>query len=338
MKKILFFLVMSLGIFTVYSQPRVSLEHNGNTTIFIGNGAFVEAYNASVDGDIIFLPGGTFDVPTIYKKLKIYGAGVFPDATTATGKTYLNGTLSIMEGSSDFRLEGVEIIGALNFNTNQPINNVIIKRCKINSDLNIPGSALNATNFNLIESVVLGNINIQNLTTGIFNNNIIQGQINSTEGNLFTNNIFLYSNCGYYDHIAGLYGSNNLFQNNIFTRSCAQIIGGTSNTFNKNIFVSNPTGFGTTPIMNGNFMGNVMADVLMNQTGAEFNFDHNYHLKNPASFVGTDNTQVGIYGGTNPFKEQMIPENPHISLKNIATSTNTSGELQVEIKAAAQSR
>lgn len=338
MKKFLFFWLMSLGITLVYSQPRVSLEHNGNTTIFVGNGAFIEAYNAAVNGDTIFLPGGTFDLTSIYKSLKIYGAGVFPSATTTTGKTYLNGTLSIMEGASDFRLEGVEIMGALNFNTNQSINNVIIKRCKINSDINIPGGALNATNFSLLESVVLGNINIQNLTTGIFANNIIQGQINNTEGNLFTNNVFLYSYCGYYNHIPGFNGNNNLIQNNYFIRDCAQIIGGTANTFLNNVFINNPSGFGTNPTMSGNFFGNLATDILVNQSGDTFNFDHDYHLKTPASFIGTDASEVGIYGGSNPFKDQLIPENPHISVKNIATSTNTAGELQVEIKAEAQNR
>lgn len=338
MKKILFFLAISLGIAMVYSQPRVSLEHNGSTTVFVGNSAWVSAYNAAVDGDIVFLPGGTFDVIDINKKLTIYGAGVFPSATTTTGKTYLNGAFSIYENADDTHIEGVEVLGGIGFNTNQAVNNIVIKRCKINGDINFYGGAMATTNFQLIESIVTGNLNLSNLTTGLFANNILQGQVSTSEGNVFTNNIFLYSSCGYYDHIPVLYGNNNLFQNNIFVRSCSQILGGIANKFYKNIFVGNPTGFGTNPEISGTFMGLVQADIFINQTGDTFNFDHNYHLKTPASYVGTDATEVGIFGGSDPFKEQMIPENPHISVKNIATSTNTSGELQVELKAESQNR
>ena len=71
MKRKLFFLVMCLGIGFMYSQPRVSLEHNGTTTIYVGNSAFVQAFTAAVDGDFIYLPGGTFEVPSFDKKVTI---------------------------------------------------------------------------------------------------------------------------------------------------------------------------------------------------------------------------------------------------------------------------
>lgn len=338
MKKFLFFLVMCLGITLVYSQPRVSLEHNGTTTIFVGNGALVSAYNASVNGDVIYLAGGTFDVPSFNKSISIYGAGAFPAATLTTGKTYLNGTLSIGEEADNFYLEGVEITGGVNFGYNQSVNNVTIKRCVINSDVNVTGANWNATNFALLESVVLGTLNFSNLQTGLVANNILQAFVRDSNGNMFTNNIFLHNYCGYYGDYFLISNSNNTFQNNIFLRKCDNFVSGTGNKFQKNVFVINPTAFGTTPTLLDNYMNVDDTTLFVNQTGNTASFDHDYHLVNPASYVGTDGTQVGIYGSTSPFKEQMIPENPHISVKNIGTSTNTSGELQIELKVEAQSR
>lgn len=338
MKKIFFFLVMSLGIGFMYSQPRVSLEHSGTTTIFVGNGALVEAYNAAVNGDVIFLPGGTFDVPSFNKTIKVYGAGAFPDATINTGKTFLNGNVSIGDAADNFYLEGVEITGGVIFGYSQAVNNVTIRRCVIDSDVNVNGTLWNATNFALLESVIIGTLNLQNLQTGLVANNILQGYVRESNGNMFTNNIFLHNDCGYYGNYPLITGSNNTFQNNISLRQCDNFVSGTGNKFVKNIFAMNATSFGTTPTLLGNYMNIDPTTIFVNQTGTVANYAHNYHLVNPTTYLGTDGTEVGIYGSANPFKEQMIPENPHISLKNINTSTNTAGELQIEVKAEAQSR
>lgn len=67
-----------------------------------------------------------------------------------------------------------------------------------------------------------------------------------------------------------------------------------------------------------------------------FNYAHNYHLKSPTTYLGTDGTEVGIYGGTFPYKEGSVPRNPHIQLKNIASKTDDNGSLQIEIQVEAQ--
>lgn len=338
MKKTLFFWMMCLGIGFMYSQPRVSLEHNGTTTIFVGNSALVSAYNAAADGDFIYLPGGTFDVPSFNKSLKIYGAGAFPAATITTGRTFLNGNLTVEDNADNFYIEGVEIMGGVILGYNQAVNNVTIKRCIINSDVNINGTLWNATNFALLESVVIGTLNFSNLQTGLIANNILQAFVRDSNGNLFTNNIFLHSDCGYYGNYPLISGSNNTFQNNISLRQCDNFLSGTGNKFVKNIFVINPSVLGTTPTLIDNYINIDRTAIFVNQTGNLADVNHNYHLVNPNLYPGTDATEVGIFGSSTPFKEQMIPENPHISVKNIQTSTNTAGELQIEIKAEAQSR
>jgi hypothetical protein len=74
----------------------------------------------------------------------------------------------------------------------------------------------------------------------------------------------------------------------------------------------------------------------MNWTSSSYLYTDNYHLKTPGTHIGMDGTQVGIYGGLRPWKEGSLPLNPHIQSKVIADKTNASGQIQVQVKVAAQ--
>ena len=87
---------------------------------------------------------------------------------------------------------------------------------------------------------------------------------------------------------------------------------------------------------NGNFNNVAPADIFINQNGNSFNYSHNYHLQNPSTYMGTDATQCGIYGGIYPYKEAAIPSNPHIREKIISNITDINGNINVNIKVAAQ--
>ena len=80
--------------------------------------------------------------------------------------------------------------------------------------------------------------------------------------------------------------------------------------------------------------------IFLGQTGAysSFSFSQNYHLKSPSAFPGYSNQGVGVYGGTAPLKVASVPQNPHIINKTIATSINSSGKLNVNIKVIAQTK
>jgi hypothetical protein len=52
--------------------------------------------------------------------------------------------------------------------------------------------------------------------------------------------------------------------------------------------------------------------------------------------MGTDATQIGLYGSVFPYKDGAVPINPHIQAKTIAPVTNSIGELNIDIKVAAQ--
>ena len=70
-----------------------------------------------------------------------------------------------------------------------------------------------------------------------------------------------------------------------------------------------------------------------------FKYDLNYELLPAAqtAFLGTDGTQIGIYGGVFPYKTNAVPTNPSITAKTIGSNTNSNGQLPVQVTVNAQS-
>ena len=109
-----------------------------------------------------------------------------------------------------------------------------------------------------------------------------------------------------------------------------------NNMFTKNIFTYTP-GFGSN-INNGNYLAVDFATLFVNAPSTTFNYTYNFHLQQPATYLGSDATQAGLYGGLlhGPYKAASIPKNPHIQTKTIAPATDTNGNLNINIKVAAQ--
>lgn len=320
------------------AQQRVVLHSNGITTIFSSVNPFVDAYNSSVTGDTIYLAGGTYSVPSdINKGLTIFGAGHYVDSSIATGKTFLNGNVQLRENADNFYLEGVEITGNVTLYSNESINGVVIKRCKINGQLAINGSLSNpSSNVSIIENVILQRITLDNAQTALLSNNIIVNSFVGSNGNLISNNIVLgYIWGSSHDYL--FYGNNNTLNNNIFIwEGYNADANGFGNIFNNNVYVEPTPVYGVTPTATGNYTGILQANIFVNQTGATFNYAHNYHLQAPAIYLGTDGSEVGIYGGMFPYKEGAIPTNPHIRFKQIAPQTDTNGNLNIQFEVGAQ--
>lgn len=68
--------------------------------------------------------------------------------------------------------------------------------------------------------------------------------------------------------------------------------------------------------------------------------DNDYVLNKDAivenGIHSSDNTEIGIHGGTSPFTS--IPSNPQIVSKEIAAETDEEGKLAVKIKVEAQNK
>ena len=167
----------------------------------------------------------------------------------------------------------------------------------------------------------------------VFSKNLFNGWIQGFNG------LVTFSNCIFLSNYT-LYIFNNVqnstIENCIFLKSVNNNFSSYgSNLFYNNIFVY------ATPNMTvdaSNFLAVPQADIFVDQTGYIYNPDHNYQLQNDCVGVnsGNDGTDIGIYGTAEPFKDGGVPNNPHIQINSIGSSTNAEGDLPINIKVAAQ--
>lgn len=335
MKKIILTAVCIATTMVINAQ-KVALHSGGNVSIFNGTSALVNAYNASQAGDTIYLPGGGFTAPgSVNKKLTIYGAGHYADSTQVTGKTFWNGNLNFGADADECFIEGIEITGNVEFALNAVVDNVTIARCKINGGFSMDGSFATPSNNLLLYNNVIGqNMNLSNAQNALVANNIINKGVYYSKGNSFFNNVFLErSPVGSYEHFAAC--DNNLIYNNVFYTYATYGESGNNNDFRNNLYTTTP-GLGTNPTSIGNYFGVAQGNIFVNVSSTTFSYTANYHLQSPTTYLGTDGTEIGIYGGQfYPYKEGAVPSNPHFYEQNIAPSTSN-GLLNVDIKARAE--
>ena len=318
---------------SVFAQQKTALQSNGTTTIFDGASQFTNAYNAAVDGDTIYLPGGLISSITLNKSLTIFGVGYHPDSTTATGKTIINGSITLQQDADSSHIEGLELTGGFATSNNHKVDYLTITRCYFN-DLSFGGTgATPCSQVNIKECVIKGDILLNNVTYSNLTNNIIEGKVSNGTYNSILNNVFL--SVDYYATLTNT--DNSIMHNNVFFKNVGAYHVYHScdySNFSNNIFVYTPPA-GTNTLTN-NFYNIDISTVFVNQIGNVFDFSHDYHLINPATYQGLDNTNVGVFGGLYPFKEGTNPQTPHIQSQTISTHTNATGDLNIQIEVEAQ--
>lgn len=337
-KSILLFSILILAMHVI--AQKVALHSATGVQHFTGYNGFSEACIAAASGDTIYLPGGGFAAPaSVDKQLLIFGAGHYPDSTTVTSKTIINGSINLSENADGFHIEGVDLTGGISTTSNHAVNQILIKYCRLQGELNIRGDKSNpSTNLRLINSIVQGSVRLTNaLNAGIFNS-VFNSDIVDTQSNLIQNNIFLLNNYSSTTYRYTIHGNNNILENNVFIRTRDREINGYSNTVKNNITPKSVAFWGTTPIDYGNHTSVSETTVFVNQTGNVFDYTHDYHLQTPEAYPVTDLTQAGIYGGVHPYKEGAVPSNPHFIIGNIAPQSDAEGKLNIEIKVTAQDR
>lgn len=322
------------------AQNLIAVQNGTNHSFYT---TLDSAITQSQNGDTIYIPGGAFSISSpLNKSIHIVGIGHNPDSSQATNITLLVGDINIFEGANNGSVTGIKLSGLINIETNQVIHDFIIERCNFSGlyfKFNTPNQFNNSSNIlikeNIINGIVYGGYSHNNLVT----NNIIQGQIYAWgANNAFRNNISMQAGpcCGGYPlvNVASCQFENNIFLQtffNVFSENCQ------TNTFNNNLFVSGLP-YDPSSIFNNSYHSQPHNSIFVSQSGYTFNYTNNYQLQ--ATSVGknggTDGTDVGIYGGSSPWKEGSIPFNPHIQLKNISGSTTPNGNLQINIKVAAQ--
>lgn len=345
MKKVLSSFVLLALLQLSYAQKLVTVSHNGVASFFTGNTPVNDAVAAALTGDTIYIPGGGFSIGnlTINKGLTIFGVGHSPDSTTATYRTELSGTIILIQGASNTQLEGFYLSGNIRFGNSsgdQFVENVKIRRVNLQTlQLSYDGSSATTSNNIIVEENWIRSELHAGYASGVLvQKNLISQGFRYASNTLFTNNIVFGGYCG-----GGPFSSidNCLIQNNLlnigFGPCCCQyLVSGNSNHFANNVMNLNWSFPDGTNTGNDNWINQSVTTLFVNCPSAGFDYTYDYHLQNPSSFLGTDGTEVGIYGTVEPSKMGWVPENPHVSTKVIAPQTTPTGDLNISITVGAQ--
>ena len=341
--KLKFVLIVTCAfVSNLFSQAPVALHHNGTSTMYYTSSAFTDAYNTSLDGDTIYLPGGFFAGITIDKKLTILGAGFHADSTLATYATQINGNINLGPNADTTHLEGLHITGYIQLTAaNNKIDKLKIRRNLIDGQININGDRLTPSmHVEISGNVVKGALDLSNTSNVVVTNNIFNSRLHYVyqgiiRNNVFTANPYIGWPIHQYNNVYDC--DNSSIENNVFVHP-DETLGFAycdNSIINKIIFGTSNIDYGNN-FPTSNYVGIGSSNILVNWTSSAYLFTENYHLQNSTTHLGADGSQVGIYGGLYPWKEGAVPVNPHIGSKNIAPQTNTNGELQVQIRVNAQ--
>ncbi len=343
-KSLLIIIVLCASGYGSIAQSLIALHHSQKASFY---SSFDSLKVHVQQGDTIYLPGGGVNIGNwqIDKQICVIGCGHYPDSTAATKTTYLTGNITLLNGADNTFLQGFYLTGNITFGTNitnQVVNNITISRCSLNNlFLSYTGAETTlSSNIIIRENIIRGDNLAGGYAKGVLiTNNIIQGIVSYFDNMLFTNNIQMRGFCwnGPFSYI-----NNSTMQNNIMNYQYASCSGNyfmsncNSNNFTNNIFNQAwafPDGSSTG---SGNWMSIDVSSIFVNQSGLVFDYTQNYHLKTPNSYIGTDGKEAGIYGGISPYKEGVVPFNPHIQSKTIPQATDNSGNLNINIKVKAQ--
>lgn len=309
-KNVLFGLVCLLPVLTGFSQTIYIANNNpgatGGTHVFTGGNSIGDALNAASDGDIIYVVPSIsdyfFDV-SVTKSVTITGGGFNPDRP-GSPVSRITGTIYVAH--DNVRLSGL-VVSRVGFNGT--LSNIIIDKCRlstltVNSGSTIPGA--------IIENCILGEdlqlasplIDFQNSGSVTVSNNIIYNQgyaIRGLYASTIENNVFLgqfpgpsftsVDNCG--------------IRNNIFYNGSPSTDASFTNSYLENNLAFNAQSWAFS-VDNGNTsINNILGDPLFKniQFGTSFSFAYDLTLMqgSPAIGSGLGGTDMGIFGGDNPF-------------------------------------
>lgn len=331
------FLILACGL-NAKAQHKIALQHNGSSSFFTD---IPSAVTSAASGDTIYLPGGIFPGFDIDKTLTIIGVGHNPDSTMATSMTVVAGSIQMINADCDgssftgLRLDGVIFSG---FNKN---DNIQVSRCYVAAISPGNNSSVGSDNWTITECFISGSLPF--FKNSRLSNNLINSVVYEAYNCQIENNVFLHSSQSIGENSRYCTIKNNIFKwfnNGIY-----------SNSVYNCLLYNNIWSDGNLP--NGQFGGGNIGIGNINDTNfdglfedfqyASYNGNNNnlypfdFHLINSTyNTGGTNGTAIGLFGGTFPWKAGSVPFNPHIDLKIIAPSTNSSGNLPVQIRAKAQ--
>ena len=311
------FLAMIINIVSVkqaLAQTQVAvLKHGDQISTFYGTTALSEAHEAAEAGDVITLSNGVFVLDTITKAVTIHGVGFVTDTVSGTAPTIVTTNVSANVHSGALTIEGVLFSKTF---TATNLTNPRFLKCYF-------------TNFTASDEVVsepqfvhcrLVGISIPQCVNANFSNCVLWSINNEGSGMVATNSYIKLGsdivvsgfNCIFYT----ITSSYNLQSQS----TVVHCIGATNNILGSALQENCWTFGGCTQIFetfNGT-PGNYLTEQLILKE----------EIANTC--LGTDGTEVGIHGGTNPYNTR--PYYLLIRHCTVGERTTDDGHLSVDIE------
>lgn len=331
----------SIGATTVSAQSTViaTLSHEGNITTFYGAPALKQALNAAVDGDIITLSPGTFQAADIKKSITLRGAGYVLNTETHTLPTVISGDFTLY-GTNGLTIEGINHNAIMSYNCSYESSkntNAKFIKCKFNSVDSRYGyyGYVGLVDAQFINCKITNELYLNpNSNASLINCIVNKPQVSGSDDNSYFN----FQNCV----ITGLdrdnYESWQIYRSSFY--NCiinvdyqkSRSLSSTNSGYN-NLCI-NTDGYENFFV---NFLTNTnnsyetdFTKIFKDYTGT-YSDDLTFELTDEAKqkYVGSDGTEIGIYGGVMPF--DPTPSNPQITKLNVASKSTANGKLSVDI-------
>lgn len=310
-----------------------TLRHGTDYSYFYGANAFVSAVDAAEQEDEIVLSAGYFNATNLDKSkshLKIRGAGADPNASATEQTLIVENTYSYTEWYADsLFVEGITFVSELDYGG---CGSSFVKTLfeKIYASASYGGTIHSASDCIFINCIIdyisfyyAENLRFYNSFFGVSNGG------GNHSGSVFMNCVFakdfwlrcqksvLYDNCIF----AGCDTQSIKFEN-VQCRNCLMMVPSDSN--------SGDPFWGSLSDTNHFVKTDDFTEVFKTFDGT-FSKRERCELQDAAktTYLGTDGTEIGIYGGFFPFN--MNVSSAHILSKKIETSTQD-GKLHVSLK------
>lgn len=343
-KTLLSALVAVLGFATqatAQSSITATLIHDNDIKTFYGAGALREAHAAATHGDVITLSSGRFTSTNITKAITLRGAGMEYDSVSVTEPTIIAGSFDISVASDSttsnhsFRMEAI-------YHNNTTITvygeltNPQFVKCRLYTIKHSHPNDIGLVNAQFIHCAIVGYLYIHNGSAALYNCFVEEPRYHTSSNTSVTQSTGTYEfqNCviltPHADYIERsilrnsiIHGTNtsntvyNVLPSSAYAYNC---VGTANNTFGTQITQTNSIASITNLFKT--WTGNRLTGTI---TGA-------LELTEEAKtkYLGSDGTEVGIYGGSLPFEART--SNPQITKLNVASKSTADGKLSVDIE------
>ncbi|MBP5689207.1 MAG: hypothetical protein J6X22_11295 [Muribaculaceae bacterium] len=341
MKKYLFvsiLMLMSCIFASAQTSLIATLSHEGEVRAFYGNSALASAHAAAVDGDIITLSSGNFNATNITKAITLRGAGMLSDVTREVIPTVIQGTVEFNISDTTHRLEIEGLKFSDNISIAQKLVAPLFQKC-IFPTFNSASAVVKQGVFS--NCYITDRYSFGNGSNVTFINSYVS-EFGQTSENTNCYSFFDFQNCvirsyGHYSmwtSSTGLaYIKNSTLTNCVIVGANDMVSSLPNSTFCYNCVA---TGTATRAFNNVSGTNNIVVDdissLMREFNGTNYNDNISFALTDDAAstYLGTDGTQVGIFGGLLPF--DPMPYTLQITKCNVANKSTADGKLSVEIE------